>query len=379
MVVINKFSSSQIASLAQVQARVVYDSTLNVLRFNNSSTYSNVLVAKDMLNNLQNINNVVTTGSLGINTNSPSKQVEINSSTGDCLRLTNNESTGNALNYADLLVSSSGDLTITPSGGNVNISSHNGSTTGLKLNNVLVTSSAEELNYVDVSIRGTAEADKALVVDNNRNIINLNYIESNEITVVHTSPVDDEPSIGLSLIAVPSVSPMEGSGVGIEFDIVNDDSNVFPACKINCISNDLVADTENAFLEFNLVHDGTMNTVATISSSGVLTATTLAETSDVRLKENIIDVIPSLSLSHILDINIKNYNYTFDKQKKRHTGVIAQEIKEVLPEVVSIEKSHGLDDFHSVQYTGLVPHLINCIKELKKELEEIKEYVGKKV
>lgn len=379
MVVINKFSSSQIASLSQIQARVVYDSTLNVLRFNNSTTYSNVLVAKDMLNNLSNINNVITTGSLGINTSAPSKQVEINSATGDCLRLTNNQSTGNALNYADLLISSSGDLTITPSGGSVNISSHNGSTTGLKLNNVLVTSTAEELNYVDIATKGTTEADKALVVDSNRNIINLNYIESNEITVVHTSPIDDEPSIGLSLIAVPSVSPMEGSGVGIEFDIVNDASNVFPACKINCISSDLIADTENAFLEFNLVHDGTMNTVATISSSGVLTATTLAETSDLRMKENIINVLPSLSLSRILDINIKNYNYTFDKEKKRHTGVIAQEIKEVLPEVVCIEKSHGLDDFHSVQYTGLIPHLVNCIKELKKELEEIKAYVGKKV
>lgn len=379
MVVINKFSSSQIASLSQVQARVVYDSTLNVLRFNNSTTYSNVLVAKDLANNLSGINNVITTGSLGINSSAPSKQVEINSSTGDCLRLTNNESTGNALNYTDLLVSSSGDLTITTSGGNVDISTHDGSTKGLKLNNVLVTATAEELNYVDVATKGVVEANKAMVADLNRNIINLNYMEANEIAVVHTSPVDDEPSIGLSLIAVPSVEPMEGSGVGIEFDIVNDASNVFPACKINCISSDLVADTENAFLEFNLVNDGTMNTVATLSPTGVLTATTLAETSDVRLKENIIDVQPASSLSSILNVQIKNYNYTFDSQKKKHTGVIAQEIKEILPEVVCVEKSHGLDDFHSVQYTGLIPHLVNCIKELKKELEDIRNYVEKKI
>ncbi len=379
MVVINKFSSAQISNLSQVQARVVYDSTLNVLRFNNSSSYSNVLVAKDLLNNLSNINNVVTTGSLGINSSSPSKQVEINSATGDCLRLTNNNSTGTALNYTDILVNSTGELTITPSGGSVNISTHNGSTAGLKLNDVLVTATAEELNYVDVVAKGVVQADKAMVFDSNRNIININYMEADEISIVHTSPIDDEPTIGLSLISVPSVEPMEGSGVGIEFDIVNDASSVFPACKINCISSDLVADTENAFLEFNLVNDGTMNTVATLSPTGVLTATTLAETSDVRLKENIVDVSPSSSLSSILDIQIKNYNYTFDNKKKKHTGVIAQEIKEILPEVVCVEKSHGLDDFHSVQYTGLIPHLVNCIKELKKELEELKSHVEKKI
>lgn len=373
MVVINKYSSSQISSLSQVQARVVYDSTLNVLRFNNSSTYANILVAKDLFNNLSNINNIITTGSLGINTTTPSKQVEINSTTGDCLRLTYNDSDGGALNYTDLLINSSGDLTITPSGGNINISTHNGTDKGLKLNNVLITSTAEELNYVDITTKGVAQSDKALVVNTDRNIINLNYIEANEVSIVHVSPIDDEPSIGLSLISVPTLAPEAGSGVGIEFDIVNDAESVFPACKINCISSDIVADTENAFLEFNLINDGTMNTVATLSPTGVLTATTLAETSDVRLKENIINVNPLDSLNQILNVDIKEYNYTFDNKKIRHTGVIAQEIKEIMPSVVSIEKSHGLDDFHSVQYTGLVPHLVNCIKELNKEIEELKK------
>lgn len=60
-------------------------------------------------------------GTFGINTSLASKQLEVNSSTGDCLRLTYNDSDGSATNYTDLTVSSSGDLTITPSGGDVNI------------------------------------------------------------------------------------------------------------------------------------------------------------------------------------------------------------------------------------------------------------------
>lgn len=79
MVVINKYSSLQISSLSNETARVIYDNTLNVLRFNNSSTYANVLVAKDLSNNLSSINNIITTGTIGINTSSPTKQVEINS------------------------------------------------------------------------------------------------------------------------------------------------------------------------------------------------------------------------------------------------------------------------------------------------------------
>lgn len=53
---------------------------------------------------------------LGINTTVPDKALEVNSATGDNLRLTYNDSNGSAANYVDFLVSSSGDLTITPVG-----------------------------------------------------------------------------------------------------------------------------------------------------------------------------------------------------------------------------------------------------------------------
>lgn len=373
MVVINKYSSSQINSLATETARVIYDNTLNVLRFNNSSTYANVLVAKDLSNNLSSINNIITTGTIGINTSAPTKQVEINSATGDCLRLTYNDSDGSATNYVDILVSSSGDLTLTPSGGDVNISSHNGSTTGLQLNGTLVTSTAAELNYLDITTQGVAQASKALVVDSNKNIIDINYLEVANLSVVKPSASNSATTIGLSLIATPPTTAANGLGIGIEFDIVNVEGDVVPAGFINCVSSDLVADTENAYLEFKLINDGTVNTVATLSPAGVFTATTLSETSDVRMKENVVDVAPEYSLSKILEVDIKEYNYIFESTEKRHTGVLAQSIKQILPQVVQIEKAHGLDDFHSVQYTGLVPHLVNCVKELYKEIEELKK------
>lgn len=116
MVVIKQFTTNQIDSLGHVTGRLLYDATLNLLRFNNTSDYNNILVIKDPNNNLTSINDVYTSGNLGINTSVANKQVEINSSTGDCLRLTYNDNNGGAANYADLTLTSGGNLSISHSG-----------------------------------------------------------------------------------------------------------------------------------------------------------------------------------------------------------------------------------------------------------------------
>lgn len=64
---------------------------------------------------------VTSTGLMGLGTSDPAKQLEINSATGNNLRLTYNDSDGSATNYSDLLTDSSGNLTITPSGANITI------------------------------------------------------------------------------------------------------------------------------------------------------------------------------------------------------------------------------------------------------------------
>lgn len=68
-----------------------------------------------LVNTTDNIVRVVNS-KLGVNTSLPTSQCEINSSTGDCLRLTYNDIDGSATNYADFAVSSAGELSITPSG-----------------------------------------------------------------------------------------------------------------------------------------------------------------------------------------------------------------------------------------------------------------------
>jgi hypothetical protein len=55
-------------------------------------------------------------GNVGFGTSAPDKEVEINSPTGDCLRLTYNDSDGSASTYADVLMGSNGNLILNPTG-----------------------------------------------------------------------------------------------------------------------------------------------------------------------------------------------------------------------------------------------------------------------
>ena len=120
---------------------------------------------------------------VGINTTSPGTQLEVASANGSCLRLRYGATSA----LANIYVSSGGNLSLNPSGGelntngNFNISAHNGSTTGLMLNGTLVLSSAAQLNYMTVTA-GTAAASKAVVLDNNRDITNIRYLTASQLT-----------------------------------------------------------------------------------------------------------------------------------------------------------------------------------------------------
>jgi hypothetical protein len=58
-------------------------------------------------------------GNVGIGTTAPDAALEVNHATGDNMRLTYNDSDGSASNYADLQTTSSGDLSVNASSGNI--------------------------------------------------------------------------------------------------------------------------------------------------------------------------------------------------------------------------------------------------------------------
>lgn len=103
---------------------------------------------------------------------------------------------------------------------------------------------------------------------------------------------------------------------------------------------------------------------ATVTFTGDIKAKTFQATSDKRLK-TIVNEVNDVDLS-----NIKTYSYFFtnDSNERVRYGVMAQDVKEVLPYAVSI----GNDGYYSVDYNGLVAILIAKINKLENQLNNLK-------
>jgi hypothetical protein len=88
--------------------------------------------------------------------------------------------------------------------------------------------------------------------------------------------------------------------------------------------------------------------------------------SDRRLKTDIKRIEGALNKVRTLG------GYTFTKNDNPSTGLIAQEVLEVLPEAV-----HGTEEtYYSIAYGNMVGILIEAIKELSDEVKELKEKIG---
>ena len=104
----------------------------------------------------------------------------------------------------------------------------------------------------------------------------------------------------------------------------------------------------------------------TATFTGQVTAGSFNATSDIRLKENITNL--DNSLDKICNIRGVNYNWKNDETKRNTVGVIAQEVLEQIPEAVNDNDSEKL----SVDYNSIIAHLIESVKELKREIDELK-------
>ena len=107
----------------------------------------------------------------------------------------------------------------------------------------------------------------------------------------------------------------------------------------------------NALIQGNLTVEGTLNTP-----------------SDLSVKENI-EAIPDQLYDAVLDIKPIKFNYTYDDDKKEHYGVIAQELEEVLPELVTDTNPK------TVNYSGIIGVLIEAIKEQQVQINELQNQI----
>ena len=100
-------------------------------------------------------------------------------------------------------------------------------------------------------------------------------------------------------------------------------------------------------------------------STGLLTSTDYNSSSDKRLKKNIKTVSGALDAVNAL----RGVSFEWKEGGAKSIGLIAQEVQEILPEIISADDNGYL----GIKYTNVIGVLVEAIKELKADFEAYKK------
>lgn len=137
-------------------------------------------------------------------------------------------------------------------------------------------------------------------------------------------------------------------------------------------------ENNNIFYEYGNVGIGTSlpNYLLTVNGNGyfngnltiidAVTANDFNSLSDKNLKKNIRPI--DNSLEKLASINGVSFDWKHTQESSM--GVIAQEVEQIFPELVNTA------EYKSVNYNGLIGVLIEAVKELKEEVNELRGQIN---
>lgn len=117
----------------------------------------------------------------------------------------------------------------------------------------------------------------------------------------------------------------------------------------------------------SIVGANTSSTKLTFNpSSGLLTSTDYNSSSDITLKENFTEIQNPLDIISQLD----GFGFNWKDTKEKSYGLSAQQVENVLPEIVRVRP----DGTKGINYLNLIAFLVEGIKDLKEEIRQLKSY-----
>lgn len=110
---------------------------------------------------------------------------------------------------------------------------------------------------------------------------------------------------------------------------------------------------------------GTLVVTGGVGVSGQVTCTTLVETSSIAFKENVNPI------NNALDLVMQLAGVTYDRKdnKEHEAGLIAEQVYKIIPDLVSLDTDGNP---HGIKYTKLTAYLLESIKTLKSEINQLK-------
>lgn len=142
--------------------------------------------------------------------------------------------------------------------------------------------------------------------------------------------------------------------------VARDSSGDFSAGTVNA---SIVNLTNSIRVSNTTVLNGNRNLINLVngSFSGIVTATDFNSSSDINLKDNVETIKNATETIECL----RGVSFEWKETGKKSYGVIAQELEEVLPELVN-----G-DETKTVNYNGLIGVLIQAIKEQQEQINKL--------
>lgn len=112
-------------------------------------------------------------------------------------------------------------------------------------------------------------------------------------------------------------------------------------------------------------------TITGIGSTGVLTCISLVQTSSRKVKENIKPIADS---EKILELNAVSFDFKDKAHGTDKRGFIAEEVAEVLPNLVTPETENSPA---SLDYIQMIPYLQDVIKKQEQRIQALEEKINK--
>ena len=231
-------------------------------------------------------------------------------------------------------------------------------TTNVTLTNVSVTGHNTGGSVIDVK-DGTISVNNSLF---NNEKANLSINSSTTLTSLgHNFSNDTTMSVLLN-----NESDVVGgtlTGTNLIYLGNNSNSNNFGNIQVGA-SNDNVINTSSGDLTIDSASG------VTRVDDNLIVAGDINVNSDARLKANIISL--GFTLGKLLQVDGKTYTFKDDKNHNSKIGLLAQDIEKVFPELVT--ETNGIK---SVNYQGLIPVLINALKEQDEKMNDQQSQINK--
>ena len=269
--------------------------------------------------------------------------------------------TSGNLSTGNITLVGGSNVTVSKSGGTITFAATDSNTvTNVGINNSNFTSG-------NIDFRGSG----ATSVSKSGNVITITSTDNNDNDNTITSVGANGSGHTSGLISINNGTNISVSKSGGSITITNGITN------LNQLSNGpgyVTSSGVTSITAGNGLSGGTISSSGTIAMSGNYTGTFTASAdviafSDEKLKDN----IETLDGSKVFEMRGVSFNRN-DLDGKLSSGVIAQELETIAPELIH----EAEDGTKGVAYGNTVGYLIEAIKLLKEEIEELKS-INKKV